>query len=183
MDGAPTNPFVGLIARYQTGVEAPWLTDPNPANNEARLDLLGSPPPGGGGGWQLDGPCTIERIRTHPAFETLARKSISQLRDVALRRLRDARVDNLLACDSGRVTARLERVGQRRVVLAKLDREFVYESVGRISPRFKLTRAGRKLAAAPPKRIRARATLRLYDAFGDVYAYSTTFKMRRRGRR
>ena len=40
-----------------------------------------------------------------------------------------------------------------------------------------------RLAAAPPKRIRARATLRLYDAFGDVYAYSTTFKMRRRGRR
>jgi hypothetical protein len=74
-------------------------------------------------------------------------------------------------------------LGRWRAVLAKLDREFEHESVGRIPPRFKPTRAGRKLAAAPPKRIRARATLRLYDAFGDVHAYSTTFKMRRRGRR
>ncbi|HET9937602.1 MAG TPA: hypothetical protein VFQ28_02340, partial [Gaiella sp.] len=107
--------------------------------------------------------------------------SISQLRHVALRELGTARVDNLLACSTGRVVAKLTRLGHG--VLATVDKEFVYGSgAGRISPPFKLTRRGRKLAAHPPARIRVRATLKLYDTLGDLERLTTTFTMTREGR-
>jgi hypothetical protein len=166
----PSDPFTSLRAMYSDG-PVPWITDPDRTNNEA---LIREQPADGG-----DGQCTIATMLAHPAFEPLARNSIRQLRDVRLRRLRAARIDNLLTCEAGRVKARLERLGRRRAVIAKVDREFDFGSVGRQSPRFELTRAGRKLAADPPARIRVRATLRLFDVFGDVYTYSTTFRMTR----
>jgi hypothetical protein len=125
------------------------------------------------------GPCRLAKLRNHPAFNGLARSSIAQLRRVALRK---ARVDNLFACDTGRVVANLKRLGRGGGVLATVNEEFAYGSAGRISPRFKLTRRGRRLASDPPARIRARATLELCDRVGDVERLVTTFTMTRGGR-
>jgi hypothetical protein len=180
-------PLTGTAATYflpaVPGVP-PWLNDPNLGNNTALVSFGPTGPAGPlGPPWNANGgPCTLAKLRNHPSFDELARKSISQLRHIALRKLSRAKVDNLLACDTGRVVAKLTRLGRSGGVLATVDREFSHDSVGRISPPFKLTRRGRRLAADPPARIRARAVLRLHDTVGDVERVAVTFTMTREGR-
>ena len=110
-------PLTGTAATYflpaVPGVP-PWLNDPNLGNNTA-LVTFGPTGPAGplGPPWNADGgPCTLAKLRDHPSFDELARKSISQLRHIALRKLSRAKVDNLLACDTGRVVAKLTRLGR-----------------------------------------------------------------------
>ena len=149
-------------------------TDPNPADNFARLSDVydvsqdpNLPPPRS----LTNENCTLAALATDErlskAFIPFLEAAIERVGRRGIRALRSRpRLDNILTCPRGRVVVRVStRRDGRKILIAKADKTFKYGGVGRSTYRLTLTKQGRRMLAQS-RRLRIRVTVRLFDDKG-----------------
>ena len=165
---------VSIGAAVRSFVPSGVWTDPNPADNSARLsdayDVSQDPN-------RLPQPsftresCTVAALaadeRYSKIFIPFLESAIERVGRRGIRKLRtQPRLDNILTCPRGRVVVRVSaRRAGRTILLATADKTFKYHSIGRSTHRLTLTRQGRRLLTQA-RRLPIRVAVRLFDDKG-----------------